>query len=485
VGPRVTASGRGGYLLLDLSTDVSVLSESEGDVSRSLARIGRSTPFVEAMVESDAGEGLRVDTKSVTLSPGSQIRGVVLRAWTGARWAETASSALDAKALDEAAQQLEGAIRRNPGRAPPPGVASTTKGTWATRPKRSLQELGATGSIALAKEMRGWATGVKGIGEVYVRLDWEEEERLYLNSVGARCHQTTVRTHVAVAPIAIENGRAEYDFWSRGGPGGLELVPELGEPEVRAVAERSCALLKAKAPPTGEIDVVLDPSVAGLLAHESFGHGTEADQFVRERSYLKPLVGQKVGPDSLTIVDDGTVPGGWGSIYCDDEGHPGQRTPLIDHGKFVGALHDRETAAVLGAKPTASTRRSNFMCRAFVRMTNTYVDSGDRSVDEMIRDVRHGVLLEQGSSGIEDPLGGQMQLKVKMGHLIENGQRTDLVGSMALSGRVLDFLRSIRGVSREPVSAMQPGFCGKGHSDYLPVGTGGVHVLSHAIVGPA
>jgi TldD protein len=233
------------------------------------------------------------------------------------------------------------------------------------------------------------------------------------------------------------------------------------------------------------MNVVLDPGVAGVLAHESFGHGTEADQFVRGRSYLKPLLGSTVGPQCLSIVDDGSLPHGWGSVYFDDEGHPAARTMLIDRGRFVGILHDRTTAALLGGKPTGNSRRSDFLSRQWVRMTNTMVVPGDRTREELIEEARDGVLLETWTSGIEDPLGGQMQIRVLKGHRIEGGKLTDLLGSMALSGRVLDVLRSVKGVSREDKLVIDIGVCGKGHSDYLPDGTGGGHLLTRAVVGPA
>ncbi|EQD72557.1 peptidase U62 modulator of DNA gyrase, partial [mine drainage metagenome] len=145
---------------------------------------------------------------------------------------------------------------------------------------------------------------------------------------------------------------------AKGGVGGVERLDFLTEANVKEVAESARALLTAPAPPSGVVPVVLDPGVTGIFAHESFGHGTEADQFVRDRSYLKPILGQTVGPDFLTIVDNGAYPGGWGSIYFDDEGHYGQRTVLIDKGTFVGALHDRETAAAMHATPTGNTRRA-------------------------------------------------------------------------------------------------------------------------------
>ncbi len=464
---------------------VTLVDDHDATLTHGLDRLARRAKFAELFAESGGGQSVVVDTKSAAVQPRPRLAGAVYRVWTGRRWAEAATSDLSERAIGEAVEQLERVLEPQAGSSPPPGESATTKGHWVTRPKRSLRDLGLEGTITLAKDLRGWMTAVDGITEAQVRLEWESDDRRYQNSAGADCRQTLLRTHVLAIPIAMENGRPEFDFWSHGGLGGLETAPPLEEATLREASEASKALLHAKAPPTGEMDVLLDPSVAGLVAHESFGHGTEADQFVRDRSYLKPLVGQTVAPEFVSIVDDGAFAGGWGTIYCDDEGHPAQRTPLVDHGRFVGALHDRETASLLGAKPTGSTRRSDFLSRAFVRMTNTYVATGTHSYSEMLEGVKHGVLLERGTSGIEDPLGGQMQLKVKKGRKIENGKLTDLVSSMALSGRVLDFLKAIRGVERAPVTSISPGFCGKGHTDYLPVGTGGVHLLSHAIVGPA
>ncbi len=461
------------------------VADHEGDLAQALDRLARGTKFAELFAESGAGQEVRLDSKSTTVTVEPRLRGFVFRAWTGSHWTEAAASEFAPRSIREAAERIEREASRTHGSAAPPGESATTRGSWTAKGKRSLRELGPEGTVALGKELLGYALGSPEIKEAQVALAWEETDRLYLNSAGARCLQQLERTRAVVVPMAIENGRAVADYWSQGGIGGLERAPDLGEATVRRTAASTRALLAAKAPPAGVTDVLLDPGVSGTFAHESFGHGTEADQFVRDRSYLKPILGQVVAPEFLTVVDDGTVPGGWGSGFCDDEGNPSHRTLLIDRGRFVGALHDRETAAILGAKPTGNTRRSNFMSRAFVRMTNTYVVPGDRTVDELIGDVKDGVLLERWMSGIEDPLGGQMQIKVRKGHRIEHGKVTDLVGPMALSGKVLDFLRAIRGVAQEPATEMEPGYCGKGHSDYLPVGSGGVHLLSRAIVGPA
>jgi TldD protein len=338
---------------------------------------------------------------------------------------------------------------------------------------------------SLARDVFSWIDGVPDIHEAEVQVSWRVNERLYLNSAAARCSQAISRVRGSVVPVAVENGRAESDRFIHGGVGGREILDALNPENVRKAAENARALLHAKAPPAGKCTVLLAPSITGYFAHESFGHGAEADQFVRNRSYLQPLLGQKVGPEILTIVDNGAYPGAWSEIYCDDEGHPAQRTVLVDHGRFVGALHSRDTAAALGAEPTGNTRRSDIFSRAFVRMTNTYVEPGESTVEELVKEAHNGVLLESGVGGIEDPQGGQVQLKARRGHRIENGKVTDLLSSMALSGRVLEFLTSIRGVSGKQDFALDTGSCGKGRTDFLPNSAGGTYLLSSAVVGRA
>ncbi len=464
---------------------VAPVTEFEGVVEAALSRLARHSPFCDVLVQETKGNAVRVDTKSTSVSAVPHLSGAVFRAWAGTHWVEGSSSELDAAGLGRTVEGLEKALGRTSRTAGPPGKPSTVRGERQSRPAKPLADMGTERAVRLARDCVKWAAGRPSIVEVQVRISWTDESRLYLNSAGARCVQTVTRAHYVIVPIAMENGRAEVDFEHRGGIGGEELLKDVDEEHTVRSATIAKEMLGAKAPPTGEMTVLLDPTVAGLFAHESFGHGTEADQFLRDRSYLRPILGNTVGPSFLSIADDGAVENAWGSIYFDDEGHPGKKNLLVDHGRFVGALHDTETAAAYATTPTGNTRRADFLSRAFVRMTNTYVEPGDMSLEELVAEAKDGVYLEQGTSGIEDPLGGQMQLKVGRGRRIEHGKLTDLVRSMALSGKVLQFLKSTRGVGKPTDFTIEPGFCGKGHSDYIPVGTGGVHLLSRAVVGPA
>jgi len=350
---------------------------------------------------------------------------------------------------------------------------------------RPIRDMAEEEIRTLARDVFSWTAGIPDIQETEVTIGWRQDERLYLNSAAARCLQAVCRVRGVVSVTAMEGGRAASDRFIQGGVGGRELLDLITPEGVRKAAENARALLHAKEPPSGRFNVLLSPSVTGYFAHESFGHGAEADQFVRDRSYLRPLLGQVVGPELLTIVDNGTYPGAWSQIYADDEGHPAQRTVLVDRGRFVGALHDRVTAAALATVPTGNTRRADVFSRSFVRMTNTYVEPGESTFEELVKEAHDGVLLESGVGGIEDPQGGQVQVKARMGHRIENGKVTDLVSSMALSGKVLEFLRSIKGVSGRQDFELDTGSCGKGRTDFLPNSAGGPYLLSSAVVGRA
>jgi predicted Zn-dependent protease len=461
------------------------LRDAESELTRALARLSQRTRFAEVLAERSDGRGLRYETRSVELSSSPHLTGAIFRAWGGSRWVEAATSAFDVASVTEATESVERALDKGASRSEPPGPSATTRKEWTSEPARPMRDMGPEALTALARDVLGWATEIPQVRGGLVLIGWEEEERFYLNTAGARCFRRLHRVRAGVIPLAFENGRVQFDIVAEGGLGGQERLESITQERVRSVAKNSVDLLHAKTPPTGELTVLLDPSTTGTFAHESFGHGTEADQFVRDRSYLKPLLGQNVGPQSLTIVDDGAHPGSWGTIFCDDEGHEAGRTVLVDRGRFVGALHDRDTAASFHVRPTGNTRRADVLSRAFVRMTNTFVEPQDWTFDELVKEAKDGVVLERATSGIEDPLGGQMQLKVKKGHRIEHGEVTDLVSSMALSGKVLDFLKAIRGVGVKDDFEIEPGSCGKGHTDLLPVGTGGVYLLSRAVVGPA
>ncbi|MEM2906763.1 MAG: TldD/PmbA family protein [Candidatus Odinarchaeota archaeon] len=307
-------------------------------------------------------------------------------------------------------------------------------------------------------------------------------EKIFINSEGSNLRQLIPRVRFSVLCVAKDLDKIDYDYLSLGHVGGYELVKKIREEDITAVGESAVELLKASEAPSGEMPVILSPSMTGTFAHESFGHGCEADQVLRKRSYLINYLGKQIAKENFTLYDDGTYPGGYGQIIFDDEGVKASKTAIVENGVLKTFLHDRFTATVMKANPTGNCRRESFMKKSFVRMTNTYISPGDWSLEEMISNIRKGVIMIRFESGMEDPAGGGMQLKAKKGYLIENGTITKVLSNLALTGQVLEFVKHVDAVSRDKDFEIDSGTCGKGHEDYVPVGSGGSYIRSKGIV---
>ena len=307
--------------------------------------------------------------------------------------------------------------------------------------------------------------------------------RIFVNNEGSQLRQVLPRIRLFIQPIAKEGSVIDFDYYSVGAEGGFEIVKEVFDKSLDQIIQNSLDMLKAEAPPSGRLPIILDADMAGLVAHESFGHGLEADQVLRDRSYLKNYLNKKVASD-INICDAPNIEGQYGSSFFDDEGIQASKNVLVKNGILKDFIHSRKTATEFNSIPKGNGRRESFAHPVFVRMTNTYFEPGNYNIEEMISDIKKGVILVRGYFGMEDPLGGGMQCTSKKGYLIENGEKTKLLKSITLSGSVLELLQNIDAISKDKL-VLRPGTCGKGEEDYVPVTSGGSYVrVKEALISP-
>jgi len=303
-----------------------------------------------------------------------------------------------------------------------------------------------------------------------------------VNSFGSELQWNEIRTAFFASSVASEAGKLELNMDRKYGTVGYELVKETDPNEFgHKVAKGAAELLSAAKPPSGFMNVIVDPDIAGLLAHEVMGHASEADEVLRQRSFLSNAVGKRVGSELVTMVDDGTIEQAWGSIPFDAEGTPSSRTVIIENGVYKGFMHSLETAGEFHAKPTGNGRAQDYNRRVFVRMTNTFFEPQDSTLDEIIGDTKEGLLAVQMMSGMEDPVGGGFQARVLKGYLVKNGQKKDLVRGFTLTGKALDILKTVDIVGKD--LTLSGGTCGKGEEDWIPVTSGGPYMRAKIIVG--
>src|SRR3990170_1228399 len=279
-----------------------------------------------------------------------------VRAFVDGAWGYASGTSQDADDVATAARRAA-AIARGDARAGVPKIAlramPSLRKTIRQKVKVEPSDVSGEEKIAAVMDLCR-AQRIESISSTnasYSDSDWSFE---LANTSGARVSWREVRLRIAGQTIAAEGDRREAAYEFRDGTVGWELVKGMDLAEFGGgVAQEACEMLKAEKPPAGLRTVVTDPGVSGLLAHEVMGHASEADEIVKERSFLTHQVGKKVGSPLVTMYDDGTVPGAHGSIPFDAEGTPSHKTKVIDQGIYRGFLHSLETSGALKARRTS------------------------------------------------------------------------------------------------------------------------------------
>lgn len=264
-----------------------------------------------------------------------------------------------------------------------------------------------------------------------------------------------------------------------GGTWGLDAYTDPGmtpEDIGASAGESAKEQLEAKACPAGKFRALTENRLTGVLAHESFGHLSEADFVVTGGSPLTDKLGTTLGTEHATIIDTGTPDiATYGGLWVpfDDQGIRGGETIVLDKGVLRHFLHNRGTANHLDQQPTGNCRAIHFGFGPIPRMTNTYFTPGDLTEEEALELLGTGVYAIQ-SSGGQVELDGYFLFKAIRGYWVENGEKQYPLREVSLSGNILELLGMIEGATKElSLSSGYFGGCGKGSQFPLPVGLGG------------
>jgi len=300
----------------------------------------------------------------------------------------------------------------------------------------------------------------------------------FANSEGAYVEEERPMVNIFFSGVAREDGNVQRAIEAVSRVAGFEAV--VGHHAlVETVARRAVDLLAAPRVQGGCYTVICNPRLAGVFAHEAFGHLSEADfVYANPRAQEMMVLGRRFGQEILTIVDDGSIPGLRGSHKYDDEGTPTRRTELIKEGVLVGRLHSRETAAKMGEQPTGNARATGYRYPPIVRMTNTFIENGETAFEDMIRDVDLGIYAC-------DAFGGQTALEnfsfsAAYAYMIRNGQIAEMVRDVILSGNLFVTLDHIDSIGSDFQRA-EWGMCGKGQGG-LPVSMGAPHIRIRDVI---
>ncbi len=340
-------------------------------------------------------------------------------------------------------------------------------------------------SIAHKKDLMGeyneimW--GVSGVQTTNAGYSDGRKKVIFANSEGSYIEQHKVDVTLRLSATAKDGTQVQQAGVSIGSNGNFGLVENLHE-EAKEIAQKAVDLIAAPKVKSGEYTVILDPVLAGVFVHEAFGHLSESDH-VFENDQLKELMvlGRKFGGKHLNIVDGAAVPGLRGSYKYDDEGTPATRSYLIREGELVGRLHSRETAVKMGEKPTGNARAIDFRFQPIVRMSNTFIEPGSTSFEEMVADVKEGVYACNWYGGMTSM--EMFTFSAREAYMIRDGKVAELLRPVTLSGNVFETLKCIDAIG-DDLDMNQGGGCGKGGQSPLPVSNGSPHIrIAKCLVG--
>ena len=288
-----------------------------------------------------------------------------------------------------------------------------------------------------------------------------------------------------VMATVVKDGEMTSSYEAEGVTGGMDDLFYRKTPEQIAEKAVKLAVDKLTAPHIvgGTYTVVLHPALVGILSHEAIGHTVEAD-FVLQGSIAAQKMGQKVGSELITLKDAGTntmnVGHPSGDIGIDDEGVETQDVGIIVDGVMRSYLHNRETAAHFGVKPTGNARAWGYTDIPIIRMRNTYIMSGNKTPEEIISSTKDGLYIVSPGSGQADA-NAEFMFGCEEIYEIKNGKVGKLLKNATISGDAFEVLKSVDMVGNDFTWAMGSGYCGKGQP--AAVDGGGPTLRCKAMIG--
>jgi TldD protein len=333
---------------------------------------------------------------------------------------------------------------------------------WTSEKKLAYLKDGEDAAFAVSDKVKDVMTG----------LSEEDEHIEVFNSDGIMTQDDRTRTRLMCFSIASDGKSFQNGYGAPGFSLGLELLENTDFKALSAEkAKEAVALLDAPSGPSGEMPVVLGNHFGGVLFHEACGHPLEGSAISHKTSPFTGKLNQTIATSIVNAFDDGTIANGWGSENVDDEGNTPTKNHLITNGVLTSYMLDRYTARRIDATltPTGSCRRESYRFIPTTRMTNTYIDNGASTKEEIIASVKDGIYCEGFTGGQVDPSTDQFVFTSDMAYTIKDGKLDHLIKPVTLGGYGYEILQRITMIGNDLGRA--PGVCGAASgSCYVEVG---------------
>ncbi|MDR1263306.1 MAG: TldD/PmbA family protein [Oscillospiraceae bacterium] len=416
--------------------------------------------FAELFFEDRINNSIMLQGGKVEIVNTGRLHGVGVRVFKGIRSIYAYTNDFEEAGLLDCASQAASALKETE-HTGSVGVRLTGSIAANLHPVRSLP--GDVSNAWRVDRLRAADAAMKSISSEITQtvcryVDWDQQVTI-ANSEGLFVSDRRVYTRASLQAVASDGAENQSGFSGPGALQGAEFAQALDiEAHARIAARMAVTMLHARQSPAGVMPVVIDNGFGGVIFHEACGHSLEATSVARGLSEFAGKIGQKIASDIVTAIDDGTMPGEWGSINIDDEGTPTNRLVLIENGVLKNYMIDRLNSRRMNMQITGSSRREGYSYAPTSRMRNTYIAAGTDDDGEMIRTMGDGLYAKTMGGGSVNPTTGEFNFAVQEGYLVKDGKITEPVRGASLIGRGSEILTKIDRVGRD--MRMAQGMCG-------------------------
>ncbi|MCA9460039.1 MAG: TldD/PmbA family protein [Nanoarchaeota archaeon] len=411
--------------------------------------------------------------------------GVKIRIWDGEKYLEYAQSSLEFESLKEKMSELISQAKKNKKGNNENKDLLVSKEKLEKDYKSKLKISGENISLEeKCEKLHSFKNKIlkisKEIVNARVVLIEEIEKNIFVNPYKALSQEIPIVIMAIVAYVQSKDGNVRTVFKSFV-DNDLNVFNK-AKNQFEEFEKNIENIKDAKKLKGGKYKVLLSPSLTGLLAHESFGHGMEADTMMRGRALASNWIGKRIGKSNVNIVDYPNVAGKHGEFYFDHEGNPARKTFLVKEGIINEPMSDLYSKTQLGLKHSSNSRFESFDHKHYTRMSNTFFEAGDENYKDLIAKVDDGIFIQSSSGGMEDPKGWGVQIQGNFGQRIKNGKLiNEFYDGFALTGFLPDIVKNISGISKE-FEIEGGGHCGKGHKEWVRVSEGGPYLLIDEVI---
>ncbi len=351
-------------------------------------------------------------------------------------------------------------VNLTPGHVPEAHPVRVSPGSMAAKDKVSILKSGYFAAADYAPE----------IIQVQGSLVDKQTQVVIATSEGLYKTDNRTRTRIALSAVAGDGKETQMGFYAPGALMGMEFFERMNPADIgKRAAKQAVTMLKARPCPPGRMAVAIENGFGGVIFHEACGHSLEASSVAKGNSEFAGKLGQQIASTKVTAIDDGTIPGEWGSTNIDDEGTPSRRNVLIENGILKGYMVDKLNARRMETEVTGSSRRQSYAFAPTSRMTNTFIAAGKDNNADIIKSMDNGLYAAQMGGGSVNPVTGEFNFAVSEGYLVRGGEICEPVRGASLIGKGGEVLMNIDMVGTD--MQFGQGMCGSS-SGSVPTNVG-------------